>query len=202
MMNRMRRMIPVAALGLFVLAFVSSRSTALAETTAPGGDANAHDFSFMDIDGAALPLSQYRGQVLLVVNTASQCGFTYQYEGLQELWSAYRDRGLVVLGVPSNDFGGQEPGKEAEIKKFCEVTFGVDFPLTEKVSVSGGSAHPFYAWARGAFGEDAVPRWNFHKILVGQDGGIIAAFPSSVTPMDAKITALVEDLLPEGVAAP
>ncbi len=162
----------------------------------------AHDFAFKSIDRDALPLEGYRGKVLVIVNTASECGFTYQYKGLQALWDRYRDQGVVVLGVPSNDFGGQEPGSAGEIKAFCETVFGVDFPLTAKVSVSGRTAHPFYAWAKGAAGDKAVPRWNFHKIVVGQDGRIVDAFPSSVEPLDSRLTGLIDGLLPDGTAKP
>jgi glutathione peroxidase len=119
---------------------------------------SAHDFRFTAIEGGALPLAQYKGKVVLLVNTASQCGFTPQYAGLQEVWDRYRDRGLVVLGVPSNDFGGQEPGSEAEIKEFCEVNFSVDFPLAAKEHVVGAEAHPFYRWAAGKFGIASKPR--------------------------------------------
>ncbi len=164
--------------------------------------ATAHDFQFKSIDGDDLPLETYRGKVLVVVNTASECGFTYQYKGLQALWDQYRDKGVVVLGVPSNDFGGQEPGTAGEIKEFCETVFGVDFPLTAKVSVSGKTAHPFYAWAKGAVGQKAVPQWNFHKIVVGQDGRIVDAFPSSVEPLDGRMTGLIDGLLPQSAAKP
>jgi len=132
----------------------------------PAAAGSAHDFSFTAIDGEALPLSTFRGKVLLVVNTASRCGFTRQYEGLQALWNDYRDRGLVVLGVPSNDFGGQEPGSDPDISEFCTVNFHVDFPLTAKTPVRGQNAHPFYRWAAREVGALGVPRWNFHKYLV------------------------------------
>ena len=130
----------------------------------------AHNFSFVAIDGQALPLSRYAGKAVLVVNTASRCGFTRQYADLQDLWQRYQDRGLVVLGVPSNDFGGQEPGTEVEIKSFCEVNFNVDFPLTEKAIVKGSKAHPFFQWAGESLGAMAKPRWNFHKYLITPDG--------------------------------
>ena len=119
----------------------------------------AHDFAFTAIDGAPLPLKSFAGKAVLIVNTASQCGFTPQYAALQDLWTRYRDKGFVLLGVPSNDFGGQEPGTAAEIKEFCEVNFSVDFPLTEKVAVTGEGAHPFYAWAgRLVFHADLADR--------------------------------------------
>lgn len=153
---------------------------------------SAHDFSFTAIEGGALPLAQYKGKVVLLVNTASQCGFTPQYAGLQEVWDRYRDRGLVVLGVPSNDFGGQEPGSEAEIKEFCEVNFSVDFPLTTKQHVVGAEAHPFYRWAATRFGIAAKPRWNFHKYLIGPDGELADWFSTATKPTSANVTGAIE----------
>ena len=123
-------------------------------------------FSFTSIDGQPLSLADYRGKAVLVVNTASRCGFTHQYAGLQTLWETYRDRGLVVLGVPSNDFGAQEPGSETEIKEFCIVNFNIDFPMTEKQVVSGANAHPFYQWSGEQLGVLSKPKWNFYKILL------------------------------------
>jgi len=156
----------------------------------------AHDFSFAAIEGGALPLSDFSGRAVLVVNTASRCGFTRQYGDLQALWSRYRDRGLVVLGVPSNDFGGQEPGTETEIKTFCEVNFDVDFPMTEKVHVSGETAHPFYDWARQELGALAKPRWNFHKYLVAPDGRLVDWFSTPTSPLSKRVIRAVEANLP------
>jgi glutathione peroxidase len=157
---------------------------------------SAHDFAFTAIEGTPLPMRGFAGRPVLVVNTASQCGFTYQYAALQRLWAAYRERGLVVLGVPSNDFGGQEPGSNQEIKRFCEANFDVDFPLTEKVRVKGDGSHPLFAWFRAVLGEEAGPRWNFHKYLVAPDGRVVAQWPSSVEPDSGAITTAVERLLP------
>ncbi|MEO3428200.1 glutathione peroxidase [Pelagibius sp. CAU 1746] len=154
--------------------------------------ASAHDFAFTSIEGQPLPLSQFKGKVVLLVNTASRCGFTPQYEGLQAVWERYRDRGLVVLGVPSNDFGGQEPGSEAEIKQFCEVNFSVDFPLTSKEQVVGEAAHPFYRWAAAQLGFAAKPRWNFHKYLIGPDGALVDWFATTTKPTAAKVTKAIE----------
>ena len=155
----------------------------------------AHDFEFHSIDGAALPLSKFKGKAVLVVNVASQCGLTPQYEGLEKLWRDKRDKGLVILGVPANDFGSQEPGTEKEIKTFCETRFNVDFPLTAKADVKGAGAHPFYKWAEGALGEPAVPVWNFHKILIGKDGHAIQAFGPRTEPEAPEITAAIEAAL-------
>jgi glutathione peroxidase len=157
--------------------------------------ASAHEFSFSTIEGAPLPLTTFRDKVVLVVNTASQCGLTPQYDGLEKLYSEYRDRGLVVLGVPCNQFAGQEPGTEADIKDFCETRFGVDFPLTAKTDVKGDSAHPFYKWAKDQLGEPAEPVWNFHKILIGKGGQAIRAFGPRTDPQDAEITAEIEKAL-------
>ena len=148
---------------------------------------SAHDFEFTSIDGKPLKLSQLAGNAVLVVNTASQCGFTPQYRGLEALWEKYRDRSLVVLGVPSNDFGGQEPGTEAQIKDFCATKFNVTFPMTSKNPVIGASAHPFYKWVVSQAGEGAAPRWNFHKYLIGRDGYIADVFPESVEPSDTRV---------------
>lgn len=156
---------------------------------------SAHDFEFKDIDGQPLPLSKFAGQPLLLVNTASECGFTPQYAELQSLWSRYRDAGLVVLGVPSNDFGGQEPGDETAIKRFCSSRYQVDFPMTAKYSVLGSDAHPFYRWVVSELGEDAAPRWNFHKYLIAPDGTLAALWPSKVSPLAPAITGAVEKLL-------
>lgn len=157
--------------------------------------ASAYDFGFTAIEGGPLPLSQFKGKTVLLVNTASQCGFTPQYEGLQALWERYRDRGFVVLGVPSNDFGGQEPGSEAEIKQFCEVNFEVDFPLTAKEHVVGDAAHPFYRWAAERLGIAAKPRWNFHKYLIDRSGKQVQSFDTRVEPNDPKLIQQVEKLL-------
>lgn len=163
--------------------------------TSTGHAMTAFDFSFVSIDGKPMPMEDFKGKAVLVVNTASQCGFTPQYTGLQALWSKYRDRGLVVLGVPSNDFGGQEPGKEEDIKKFCEVNFDVDFPLTTKQTVVGGKAHPFYRWVASELGEGAAPRWNFHKYLIDPKGKLVGAYPSQVRPDSPQLIKEIEDAL-------
>lgn len=150
---------------------------------------------FTTITGDPMPLSQFEGKAVLVVNTASRCGFTPQYEGLQALWSDYRDKGLVVIGVPSNDFGGQEPGTEEDVKSFCEINYGVDFPLASKTTVIGPARHAFYAMAEDALGEAARPKWNFHKILLGPDGTPLAAFPSNVAPQSAELVGAIDAAL-------
>jgi glutathione peroxidase len=151
----------------------------------------AYAFSFKGLDGNEILLSSYAGHPLLVVNTASQCGYTPQYAGLQQIWTRYRDRGLIVLGVPSNDFGGQEPGGKSEIHATAQGLYHVTFPITEKVAVKGKNAHPFYSWAAADHTRDA-PRWNFHKYLVGRDGQLKAAFPSAVEPTDPLVITAIE----------
>jgi glutathione peroxidase len=155
------------------------------------GAQNAYAFTFDGIDGGSLELRRFAGRPMLVVNTASRCGFTGQYAGLQDLWSRYRARGLVVIGVPANDFAGQEPGTNEEILGFCSGTFGVTFPLAGKTSVVGSRAHPFYRWAAAQRPGDQ-PRWNFHKYLIGRDGRIADVFPTSVSPTDERVIRAVE----------
>lgn len=180
----------MAAAALTAAGLCSATPAAAAATT-------AHDFSFTSIDGTALPLSDFAGKAVLVVNTASKCGFTSQYDGLQALWETYRDRGLVVLGVPSNDFGSQEPGDESQIKEFCTVNFNISFPMTAKERVVGGGAHPFYTWAREQVGFVGSPKWNFHKYLIGPDGSVVGWFSSMTGPDSSRLVAAVEKALPE-----
>ncbi len=158
---------------------------------------SAHDFEFTTIDGAPLTLAQFAGKPVLVVNTASECGLTPQYHGLQALWERYRERGLVVLGVPCNDFGGQEPGSEADIKSFCSTRYRVGFPMTAKNAVIGAAAHPLYRWAVAEAGEAAAPRWNFHKYLIDGDGALVGTFGSRVAPDDPDLIAAIEAQLPK-----
>ena len=157
----------------------------------------SHMFTFKSIDGEDdINLSDFSGKAVLVVNTASRCGFTSQYDGLQTLWEEYKDRGLVVLGVPSNDFGGQEPGTEKEIKNFCTVNFNINFPMTEKQVVSGPSAHPFYIWAAKELGALSKPRWNFFKILIDGDGKAVDWFASNTSPTSSKVISAIESVIP------
>ncbi len=152
------------------------------------------DFEFVSIDGDKLPLRTFAGRPVLVVNTASFCGYTPQYTALEALWDLYKDKGLVLVGVPSDDFGRQEPGSNAEIKTFCEG-FDVSFPMTEKAVVVGANAHPLYRWIAEAMGEQANPRWNFFKYLFGRDGQPIAAWPSRVSPTGPEIRKAIDAAL-------
>ena len=144
-----------------------------------------------------LNLAQYKGKAVLVVNTASECGFTPQYEGLEKLWDSYKDKGLVVLGMPANDFGGQEPGTAAEIKKFCEMNFQVSFPMGDKVKVIGKDRHPLYKFLAHSLGEKSAPRWNFHKYLVAPDGRLVDWISTVTKPGSAKVIAAIERILPK-----
>jgi len=155
----------------------------------------AYDFSFKDIDGTPLKLSEYKGKVIIVVNVASQCGFTNQYEDMQKIWEKYQSKGIIMIGVPSNDFGSQEPGNNQEIKTFCEAKFGISFPMTEKVIVKGKNAHPFYIWARENHGKSAIPKWNFHKIIIDKKGKISDTFSSITNPSSKKFIKSIEKLI-------
>ncbi len=154
---------------------------------------NAYDFSFKELAGGAdMPLKKFEGKVMLIVNTASKCGFTGQYAGLEKLYKQYEAQGLVVIGVPSNDFGGQEPAGNSEIVEFCKFNYGVSFPMTEKVAVSGDNAHPFYAYAKEKLGFGTAPKWNFHKYLVAKNGEVIDHFNSTTAPDSGKIAEAIE----------
>jgi glutathione peroxidase len=155
----------------------------------------AYDFQFKDLDGSPLNLSEYKDKVIVVVNVASQCGFTKQYEDMQNVWEKYQARGFVMLGVPSNDFGNQEPGNSKDIKNFCEAKFGISFPMTEKVSVKGENAHPLYKWAKENYGSSAIPKWNFHKIIIGKDGRIEDTFASITNPSSKRFIKAIEKAL-------
>lgn len=150
---------------------------------------SVYDFSATSIDGTSVALNTYQDKVLLIVNTASQCGFTPQYQGLQALYDKYRDRGLVILGFPCNQFGQQEPGSANEIKSFCETRFGVSFPLFQKIDVNGGNAHPLYQYltkaAPGLFGTEGV-KWNFTKFLVDRAGKVVKRYPPTAKPEDIE----------------
>ncbi len=155
----------------------------------------AYDFKFKDLDGSPLNLSEYKGKVIVVVNVASQCGFTSQYEDMQKVWEKYQSKGIVMLGIPSNDFGNQEPGSSSDIKNFCEAKFGISFPMTEKVAVKGPDAHPFYLWANKNYGKSAIPKWNFHKIIIDRNGKIANTFTSITNPSSKKFIKALEKLI-------
>ncbi len=160
------------------------------KTEAPMSRLTAYAFSFARLDGGDIRLADFAGKPILVVNTASLCGYTPQYAGLQDLWTRFHDSGLMILGVPSNDFGGQEPGGAADIKETANHQYGVTFPLAAKAAVKGPAAHPFYKWA-AAERPLETPRWNFHKYLIGRDGHIAAAFSTATEPQDPKVIAAI-----------
>lgn len=148
-----------------------------------------YDFEAQSIDGKTVPLAQYRGKVLLIVNTASACGFTPQFDGLEQLWKEYGERGLMVLGFPCNQFGAQDPGSNAEIASFCSLNYGVSFPMMSKVEVNGTGAHPLYQWlskeAPGILGSKSI-KWNFTKFLVGRDGEVLKRYAPNDEPKALK----------------
>ena len=150
------------------------------------------DLSIKNIDNKIMNLSKFKGKTVLLVNVASNCGFTKQYTGLQALYEKYKEKDFIVLGVPSNQFGGQEPGSNNEIKNFCETNFNITFPITNKVDVKGDNAHSLYKWAKENHGNSTVPKWNFHKILINKEGKIQDTFNSFITPLSDKIIKQIE----------
>ena len=151
----------------------------------------AHEFQFKGIDGETIKLNEYKDKVIVVVNVASRCGFTNQYNDLQQLWSNYKEKDLVVIGVPTNDFK-QEPGSNIDIKDFCETNFNISFPMTEKTNVIGKNSHPFFKWAKNNYGIAAIPKWNFHKIVIGKDGKVADTFASITKPSSKKFVSFIE----------
>ena len=151
----------------------------------------AHEFNFKSIDGGKIDLQNYKEKVIVVVNVASRCGFTPQYEDLQNLWTNYKDKNLVVIGVPTNNFK-QEPGSNKDIKDFCETNFNISFPMTEKIDVIGNNAHPFFKWAKENHGKSAIPKWNFHKIIISKNGKVADTFASITKPSSKRFIDLIE----------
>src|SRR5450755_2627013 len=197
---RFRSWISIASATLVALALSGSAS---AEGTAPASEACPEllNYSFNRLQtGRPESLCQYRGKVVLIVNTASYCGYTHQYEGLQALYRKYKDRGLVVVGFPSNDFGGQEPGTNTEIAEFCRLTYGVEFPMFEKSSVTSIKTNPLYAELLARTGQ--TPKWNFHKYLVDRDGKQITSFGTKVEPDSGDLVGAVERMLAAKPALP
>jgi glutathione peroxidase len=185
-----RRLLAFAA-GIVMPGAALAQSAAMSRAT-------AYAFSFAGLQGGDIRLADHAGKPILIVNTASLCGYTPQYTGLQQLWTRYHERGLLIIGVPSNDFGGQEPGGATEIMHTAHEQYGVTFPLAAKVDVKGPSPHPFYRWVAVERPLE-TPRWNFHKYLIGRNGHIAAVFPTDIEPMDARvINAVVKELNPAG----
>jgi glutathione peroxidase len=167
----------------------------IAGLTMTASAASLYDFTLTGIDGKPMALDQFKGKAVLLVNTASECGYTGQYDGLEALYLANKDKCLVIIGVPSNDFGGQEPGKAEEIATFCKMNYGVTFPLADKTVVKGKAAHPVYQWAANEAGMLGTPKWNFHKYLFGRDGAFIDWFSTPTEPQSAKIKTAIEKAL-------
>ena len=157
-------------------------------------DQLAYEFNFNSIEGGQIKLNDYKDKVIVVVNVASRCGFTSQYEDLQALWSNYKNKNLVVIGVPTNNFK-QEPGSNKEIKDFCEANFNINFPMSEKVDVIGNKAHPFFKWAKDNHGKSAIPKWNFHKIIIGKNGKVVDTFSSITNPSSKKFLSSIENAI-------
>ncbi len=189
MLSDRRQLLVLLAGVLAAPAVARAQSPAMSRIT-------AYAFSFQGLDGGNIRLAEHAGKPILIVNTASLCGYTPQYAGLQELWTRYRDKGLFIIGVPSNDFGGQEPGTATDIVHTANQEYGVTFPLAAKAEVKGPGMHPFYKWAAAERPLD-TPRWNFHKYLVGRDGHLAAAFAPEIEPTDARvIAAIARELAP------
>jgi len=184
-----RRSLLAALVGAFASPALA-QGPAMSRTT-------AYVFSFAQLAGGDIRLGDFAGKPILIVNTASLCGYTPQYAGLQELWKRYHERGLMIVGVPSNDFGGQEPGGAAEIEQTAHQQYGVAFPLAAKAEVRGPSQHAFYRWA-AAEKPLELPRWNFHKYLIGRDGHIAASFATQIEPTDARLIMAIEKELSRG----
>ncbi len=153
------------------------------------------ELNIKNINEEQLDLTQFKGKTVLLVNVASKCGFTKQYTELQNLYEKYKKQGLIVVGIPSNQFGGQEPGSNKEIKDFCETNFNITFPLTDKVDVKGENAHELYLWAKDNYGSSAIPKWNFHKILINKKGKVQNTFNSFISPLSKKIINEIELIL-------
>jgi glutathione peroxidase len=177
---------------MLLTALVKSHGVALAEGGTP---VDWTKLPLPALEGGAIDPATLTGKVVLVVNTASFCGFTPQYEGLEAVWKRYRDQGLVVLGVPANDFGAQEPGTATDIKRFCETEFGIDFPMLAKQTVVGPGAHPLYLWAAKETGPQGVPKWNFHKLLISRDGKLVGWYGSTVKPDGDTLRPAIEGAL-------
>ena len=156
---------------------------------------NLYDIEIESINGEIICLNKYKGKTILLVNVASNCGFTKQYADLQNLWEKYREKDLIVIGMPSNQFGGQEPGSNTEIKDFCETNFNINFLMTSKHDVKGDNAHEIYKWAKISYGKSAIPKWNFHKILINNEGIIVDTFASFTNPMSKKVISKIEKIL-------
>jgi glutathione peroxidase len=189
------KMVPMVLPGLFLVAGVVSALAGDDGRSGASADPGIHAFTMKTIDGEERSLSAYKGKVVLVVNTASECGYTPQYTGLQELFQKYHDRGFVLAAFPANDFGAQEPGTDAQIKNFCSTKYRTTFDLYSKITVKGPGMHPLYKYLTSRPGMTGDVSWNFNKFLIDRDGHVAARWPSKVEPMSPEITAKIESLL-------
>ena len=188
-------MLTIRILIIYAMLFVVTPGGSAMAEVKPGHDTVGH-FTFESLSGGDLfALSDYADQVIMVVNTASKCGLTSQYEGLEKLYNTYKDRGFVIIGVPSDDFGGQEPGTDEEIAQFCKINFGVSFPMTTKYNVRNKAAHPFYKAAHKILGFGTAPKWNFHKYLIARDQKLVDYFHSTTAPNAKRVTQAIEKAL-------
>jgi glutathione peroxidase len=178
-------------IGVYIIIFMFS----LFNKTISDNTKTLFDFKINSINGDEINLNKFNGKTLLLVNVASNCGFTKQYDDLQNLFDNYKYKGLVVVGVPSNQFGEQEPGTEIEIKNFCETNFNITFPMTSKYDVKGDNAHPIYLWAKETYGKSTIPMWNFHKIMIDKKGKVVDTFASFTNPSSKKIIKKLEEIL-------
>ena len=183
-------------IALTMSVFANEKEQKMPSPSSKTASHTAYDFSFTSLTSEEpLALSTYKGKVIMVVNTASKCGFTGQYDGLETLYKTYKDKGLVIIGVPSNDFGAQEPGSKEDIATFCKKNYGVTFPMAGKEIVSGANAHPFYQWAYDVLGFGTAPKWNFHKYVIGRDGQLVDYFNSTTEPTSANVIKVIESAL-------
>jgi len=194
-MKKSLLLIGAVVLSIASLSVVKAITTKSQPATNPGAYASVYDFTMKDIDGKEVKLGAYKGKVLLIVNVASRCGYTPQYEGLQKLYTTYKDKGFVILGFPANNFLGQEPGTNEEIKEFCSLKYGVSFPMFSKISVKGDDKHPLYKYLTENPENGGEITWNFNKFLVSKDGKILAHFSQKDKPEDPKVVEAIEAAL-------
>jgi glutathione peroxidase len=188
--------LPLVTVAALVSSYSVAKESNPKDSTKQTSFSRFYDIKLTGIDGTPIPLNDMRGKLILIVNTASQCGFTPQYAGLENLWNKYKEKGLVVIGVPSNDFGGQEPEGDAEIGKFTTSEYHISFPLAAKTSVTGDNAHDLYKWLESELGASSKPRWNFHKYLVSPNGKAIDWYSSFTSPESEKMIKAIEGNLP------
>ena len=187
-MNSLRKIYKISTILFLIMFSIFNKSLAKYEKV-------FYDFTFESISGKILDFSDYKNKAILLVNVASNCGFTKQYADLQKLWDDYKKKGLIIIAFPSNQFGGQEPGTNEEIKNFCETNFNINFPITKKINVKGENIDPIYKWAKDNYGKAAVPKWNFYKILIDKEGKIFKSYSSMTGPLSKKLLIDIKKVL-------